>query len=96
MLVLVTYDIQMNELTGAKRLRRISKICKDFGQRVQYSVFECDVTPAQWETLKYKLLKEYEPKLDSFRFYFLGSNWKPRVEHHGAKPAIDMDAPLIL
>jgi len=96
MLVLVTYDIQMNELSGAKRLRRISKICKDYGQRVQYSIFECDVTPAQWETLKFKLLQEYESELDSFRFYFLGSNWKRRVEHHGAKPAIDMEAPLIL
>ncbi len=96
MLVLVTYDVAVTHLTGAKRLRRIAAVCKDYGQRVQNSVFECEVNPAQWEKLKHKLLKEYDPNLDSLRFYYLGANWKPKVDHFGAKASIDMEAPLIL
>ncbi len=95
MMVLVSYDVAIEE-AGNKRLRRIASICKDYGQRVQNSVFECDVTPAQWETLKASLLREFISDLDSLRFYYLGSNWKRRVEHFGTKPSIDMDSPLIL
>ena len=96
MLVIVTYDVKTSELTGSKRLRRIAAVCKDYGQRVQNSVFECDVTPAQWATLRHTLLSEFDESLDSLRFYFLGSNWKRRVEHHGTKPSIDMEALLVL
>ncbi|MCG8338715.1 MAG: CRISPR-associated endonuclease Cas2 [Proteobacteria bacterium] len=85
MLVLVSYDVSTIEQDGAKRLRRIAKHCLDFGQRVQYSVFECDVDPGQWEKLKSRLLNTYLPEEDSLRFYYLGSNWKRKVEHFGAK-----------
>ncbi len=96
MLVLVTYDVATSVPDGSRRLNKIAKTCKDYGLRVQNSVFECDVSPAQWEELKHALLKIYSPKHDSLRFYLLGGNWKRKIEHHGAKPSIDMDAPLIL
>ncbi len=95
MLVLVSYDVSI-EKNGAKRLRRVAKACQNYGQRVQYSVFECVVDPAQWTVLRQKLIDEIDPKMDSLRFYFLGSNWKRRVEHIGAKKSIDFDGPLIL
>lgn len=96
MMVLVTYDISLKELSGQSRLRDIAKICKDYGQRVQNSVFECDVSPAQWEMLKADLLERYNKETDSLRFYFLGKNWEKRVEHHGIKGAVDMKKPLLL
>lgn len=96
MLVLITYDVRTDTPGGQKRLRRIAKDCLDFGQRVQYSVFECEVDPAQWTSLKSRLLKEYNEKEDSLRFYLLGSNWKRRVEHYGAKPAVDFSGAMIL
>lgn len=83
MMVLVSYDVSTVDSDGRRRLRRIAKHCLDFGQRVQYSVFECDVDPGQWEKLKARLLKVYEPEEDSLRFYYLGSNWERRVEHFG-------------
>ncbi len=96
MLVLITYDVSTKNAAGCKRLSRIAKICLDFGQRVQNSVFECQVSPAQWADLRHKLLDTYNSKEDSLRFYFLGKNWKRRVEHLGAKPSIDTDGPLII
>jgi CRISPR-associated protein Cas2 len=95
MMVLVSYDVAKND-NGARRLRRVARTCKDYGQRVQYSVFECLVDPAQWSLLKTKLLKEIDPKLDSLRFYFLGANWRNRVEHVGAKPVMDPEGPMIV
>jgi len=95
MLVLVTYDVKTESAAGRKRLRRIAQACQDFGQRVQYSVFECDVNPAEWTRLRARLLAEFKEGEDSLRFYMLGANWKRRVEHHGAKPATDFDGPLI-
>lgn len=95
MLVLISYDVSVEE-KGAKRLRRVAKTCQNYGQRVQYSVFECVVDPAQWAILRQKLIDEINPKIDSLRFYFLGSNWKRRVEHIGAKKSIDFAEPLIL
>ena len=96
MLVLVTYDVSTEPPAGRRRLRRVANACKDFGQRVQLSVFECDVEPAQWVALKARLAGEIDPATDSLRFYFLGSNWKRRVEHVGAKPALDLDGPLVM
>ncbi|MDY6825223.1 MAG: CRISPR-associated endonuclease Cas2 [Thermodesulfobacteriota bacterium] len=95
MLVLVSYDVSI-EGDGSRRLRRVAKVCKDYGQRVQFSVFECIVDPAQWTVLRQRLLSEIDPKTDSLRFYFLGANWKRRVEHIGAKPSVDMEGPLIV
>ncbi len=96
MLVLVSYDVSTRDKEGQGRLRRVAKTCKDYGQRVQYSVFECDVDPAKWEVLRQKLIDQIDPERDSLRFYFLGSNWKRRIEHVGAKVPLDPDAPLIV
>ena len=90
MLMLITYDISLNDPQGPARLRHIAKHCLDYGVRVQYSVFECDVTPDQWVQLKAKLLDVYNPETDSLRFYHLGSKWRRKVEHHGAKAAVDV------
>ena len=96
MLMLISYDVATTEKGGQRRLRRVAKACKDYGQRVQYSVFECIVDPAQWATLKNRLISEIDPEKDSLRFYYLGSNWKHRVEHVGAKAAVDQEGPLIV
>ena len=89
MFVIVSYDVATDEGKGQRRLRRVAKACKDYGQRVQYSVFECIVDPAQWAKLKERLISEIDPEKDSLRFYYLGSNWHHRVEHIGAKASID-------
>ena len=96
MFVLVSYDVATTEKEGQRRLRRVAKACKDYGQRVQYSVFECIVDPAQWAVLKNRLISEIDPEKDSLRFYYLGSNWKHRGEHVGAKVAVDQEGPLIV
>ena len=96
MFVLVSYDVKTEDADGRRRLRRIAKACQDFGQRVQFSVFECIVDPAQWTKLRARLLKEMKAEEDSLRFYFLGSNWQSRVEHVGAKPALDLEGPLVV
>ena len=95
MLVLVTYDVNTESKVGQARLRRVAKICEDFGQRVQNSVFECLVDPAQWTELRKRLVDVANLELDSLRFYFLGKNWQRRVEHVGAKPTYDPQGPLI-
>ncbi len=95
MLVLVTYDVKTESKSGPKRLRRIAKICEDFGQRVQFSVFECKVDPAQWTELRQRLLDAFDPAEDSLRFYMLGATWHERLEHHGAKPGFDPDGLLM-
>jgi CRISPR-associated protein Cas2 len=96
MFVLVTYDVATTSRAGRKRLRQVAKTCVGFGQRVQNSVFECQIDPAQWTRLRIKLLELYKAEEDSLRFYFLGSNWRHRVEHHGAKPSVDSEGPLIV
>lgn len=96
MLVLVTYDVNVETPAGKKRLRRVAKVCENHGQRVQNSVFECLVDPAMWVQFKNLLEQEIDPKSDSLRYYFLGSNWKRRVEHVGAKPTYDPEGPLIV
>ena len=89
MLVLITYDVSVVSEGGQKRLRNIAKTCLDYGMRVQNSVFECEVTPAQFVTLKNELMEIYDPQEDSLRFYFLGKNGRQKVEHIGAKPVVD-------
>lgn len=96
MMVLVTYDVATSDPEGQRRLRRVAKLCESRGQRVQNSVFECLVDPAQWVQLKSALEKQADLKKDSLRFYFLGANWKKRVEHLGAKVAYDPEGPLIV
>ena len=96
MMVLVTYDVKTENPAGEKRLRQVAKICKNYGQRVQYSVFECLVDPVQWTFLRQQLMDTIVEAEDSLRFYFLGASWKNRVEHVGAKPAYDPEGPLIV
>jgi CRISPR-associated protein Cas2 len=96
MLVVVSYDVSTKDPKGPRRLRRVAKTCIDFGQRVQNSVFECVVEPDQWTQLKLRLLDEYDPEKDSLRFYFLGANFKNRIEHHGAKAVVDLQGPLLV
>ncbi len=95
MLMLVTYDVRTESGDGARRLRRIAKACRDFGQRVQYSVFEIEVDPAQWVMLKARLENIIDPEVDSLRYYHLGAKGRSRVEHVGAKPTVDLTGPLI-
>ena len=96
MFVIVSYDVATSTPAGQRRLRRVAKTCQDYGQRVQYSVFECIVDPAQWTMLKERLLSEIDPEKDSLRFYYLGSNWHNRVEHVGAKESLDQEGPLLI
>jgi len=96
MMVLVSYDVSTTTAAGRRRLRKIAKECCNFGQRVQYSVFECLLEPGQWAELKHRLLGLYDPVVDSLRFYQLGANWRGDVEHHGAKARPALDEPLLV
>ena len=95
MLMLVTYDVNTQDDAGRRRLRRVARTCLDLGQRVQNSVFECEVDPAQWAQLRARLLSEIDETRDSLRFYRLGADGKRRMEHVGAKPILDLDGPLV-
>ena len=95
MLILVTYDVSTTTAAGRRRLNKVAKICLDFGQRVQNSVFECEVDPGQWAALRARLIAEIDTTADSLRFYRLGADGRRRVEHVGAKPTLDLDGPLL-
>ena len=95
MLMLITYDVNTQDVEGRRRLRRVARACLDLGQRVQNSVFECEVDPAQWAQLRARLMGEIDARKDSLRFYRLGADGKRRIEHIGAKPVIDLDGPLL-
>ncbi|MET0091697.1 MAG: CRISPR-associated endonuclease Cas2 [Candidatus Thiodiazotropha sp.] len=97
MLVLITYDVNVASEGGQRRLRNIAKVCLDYGMHVQHSVFECEVTPAQYVELKHELLEIFDPIKDSLRFYMLGKKGRQKVEHVGAKVVLDpVNDPLIL
>ncbi|HHT68468.1 MAG TPA: CRISPR-associated endonuclease Cas2 [Firmicutes bacterium] len=96
MMVLVTYDVNTQQPEGVKRLRWVAKTCVDYGQRVQNSVFECLVDPVEFAQLRKKLENTIDPEKDSLRYYFLGSNWKRRVEHVGAKATYDPEGLLMV
>lgn len=96
MMVLVTYDVNTETAEGRRRLRRVARLCQNLGQRVQKSVFECLVDPGQWARLRHRLIEEIDEETDSLRFYFLGKNWRPRVEHVGAQISLDQERPLIV
>jgi CRISPR-associated protein Cas2 len=95
MMVLVAYDVNTETPEGQNRLRHVAKACENRGQRVQNSVFECLLDPAQWFKLKKRLIEIVDPEKDSLRFYYLGKNWKKRVEHFGTKPGYDPEGPLL-
>lgn len=96
MLVLITYDVDTISETGQKRLRKVAKLCQDYGQRVQNSVFECRLSEAQFVVLKNKLESTMNHDLDNIRFYFLGKNWKNRIESIGKQMVMDIDEELII
>ncbi len=96
MLVLITYDVSTETPEGRLRLRHVARRCQNLGQRVQKSVFECLVDPAQWTALRTSLVDEIDPEKDSLRFYFLGSHWRKRIEHVGARPSYDPEGPLVV
>ena len=95
MLVLVTYDVKTEDRAGRRRLRRVARACLDFGQRVQFSVFECEVDPAQWAALRERLIEEIDADCDSLRFYRLGAEGRKKIEHVGAKASLDLQGPLL-
>lgn len=95
MLMLITYDVSTETAGGRRRLRRVARACLDFGQRVQKSVFECELDPAQWASLRARLIGEIDPASDSLRFYRLGADGARRIEHIGAYPALDLEGPLV-
>lgn len=96
MLVLITYDVNVTTDAGKKRLRRVAKQCVNHGQRVQNSVFECLLDPTQFAELKHRLEGIIDAETDSLRYYFLGNNWKNRIEHVGAKMAYDPEGILMI
>jgi len=95
MMVLITYDVNTETKAGQKRLRKIAKQCENYGQRVQNSVFECLINGAQLKVLKTLLIDIIDPEKDSLRFYYLGKNWRGKMEHIGAKASVDLEGPLI-
>ena len=96
MMTLVSYDVSTVDAAGRKRLRKVAKECVNYGQRVQNSVFEVDVDYGTFLKLKDRLMKIIDEEQDSLRFYYLGNNWKRRVEHTGAKETYDPEGSLIL
>lgn len=96
MLVLITYDVNTEDAAGKRRLRRVAKHCVNYGQRVQNSVFECLVDPAQYKQLQAKLLEVIDPEKDSLRFYQLGNKYQSKIEHFGAKSTYEPEGVLMV
>ena len=94
--MLVSYDVASDDSSAARRLRRVAKICGEYGQRVQYSMFECLVEPHDYSMMKARLLREIDKEIDSLRFYNLGKRWDGRIEHYGAKDTYNPEGPLII
>ncbi|MCD7740723.1 MAG: CRISPR-associated endonuclease Cas2 [Ruminococcus sp.] len=95
MLVLITYDVNTETKSGKTRLRKVAKICVNYGQRVQNSVFECSLDPVQLHNVRESLLKVIDEEKDSLRFYNLGNNYKNKIEHYGSKDTYLPDDPMI-
>jgi CRISPR-associated protein Cas2 len=96
MLIVVAYDVSTETKEGRRRLRRVAQACKDYGQRVQKSVFECLVRDTDWIKLRHRLLTEFSSKEDSLRFYFLDENSREKTEHHGTGKPVDLDGILVI
>lgn len=96
MLVLITYDVNTESAAGRKRLRQIAKQCVNYGQRVQNSVFECLLDPAQCKQLQHTLINLMDEKTDSLRFYYLGTHYQNKVEHFGAKRSYEPEGLLLI
>ncbi len=96
MMILITYDVNTEDTSGKKRLRKIAKQCVNYGQRVQNSVFECVMNPAQCKQLQHTLLSIMDAEKDSLRFYYLGSHYQTKIEHFGAKPSYEPEGLLMV
>ena len=96
MYILITYDVATSTPQGTRRLRRVAKICLDYGQRVQNSVFECKLEPAHYVELKQRLLNEIDPETDSIWIYNLGNNWQKKVEHYGRNEDYNIEGVLLV
>ena len=94
MMVLITYDVNTTDALGKSRLRKIAKQCVNYGQRVQNSVFECNLDAAQCRQLQHTLLKLMDDKKDSLRFYYLGNKYQTKIEHFGVKESYDLEGLL--
>lgn len=96
MMVLITYDVETSSPMGAKRLRQTAKACMDYGLRVQNSVFECVLDPAQLAILRNRLMEIIDPEADSIRFYFMGNNWERHVETLGKETDYNQSSFLVI
>ena len=96
MLVLITYDVNTQTAQGVRRLARVAKVCTNYGQRVQNSVFECLVDSTQFAMLKKQLLDIIDEEKDSVRYYMLGDKYKNKVEHIGTQKSFDLSGTLII
>lgn len=96
MYILITYDVSTENKSGQKRLRQVARACENVGQRVQNSVFECEVSPAQLVDIRNKLLKIIDQDIDSLRIYHMGSNWHHKIEQMGKETSFDISGPLII
>lgn len=96
MLVLITYDVNTTDAAGRKRLRQVAKQCVNYGQRVQNSVFECLLDPAQYKMLQAKLLSIIDEARDSLRFYQLGNQYQRKIEHFGTKTTYEPEGLLLV
>ena len=96
MLILITYDVNTEDAAGRRRLRKVAKECVNYGQRVQNSVFECDLDAARFELVRHKLESLIDPQKDSIRFYNLGNKYRPKITHYGAKETYDPEEVLMI
>ena len=96
MFILIAYDVSTTDRAGQRRLRQVARACKDYGVRVQKSLFECQLGRTEWAALRSRLLKVIDPKQDSLRFYFLDEDAKDNAEHHGVGEPVDLSEPLVL
>ena len=96
MKVVISYDVKTDVPGGKKRLRRIAKLLESYGQRVQFSVFECEVDEGKWLMLKDRILKEINSKEDSLRIYKLGNTWEKKIEQYGLKKHFEMTKDVLI
>ena len=96
MMVLITYDVNLETTEGKRRLRQVAKACVNYGQRVQNSVFECNLSPLDYAKLKDEISKIADKENDSIRYYHLGDKWERRIEHFGKNEAYNPEGPLVI
>jgi len=95
-MVVIAYDVSTKTSSGKQRLKKVAETCTNFGIRAQNSVFECVLEPGQWEILKKELLNIFDKEQDNLRFYYLGANYKRRIEYFGKSKNLSVDDTLII